>query len=139
MSTSANHQPPKLATKLLLWMLREELVDEVLGDLHEEYVLLIESSSISNAKRRYWYQTINYIRLFAVKPYNIPLVYQLIHIKEHLWLFFRSILSVYQQTLSRLSTYLVGMTSFILICLYILHETGHDCHYKSQKTHLSDG
>ncbi|MEX2234118.1 MAG: ABC transporter permease [Cyclobacteriaceae bacterium] len=60
-------QPPKLARKILLGFLREDLAEEVLGDLAEKFYLLAKNKSMFRAKLNYWYQVLNYIRPFAIR------------------------------------------------------------------------
>ena len=66
-----NHsRPPKLAEKFLLLFLKEELAEEVLGDLDEKFYWTIEKKSLRRAKLNYWYQVINYVRPFAFKLFK---------------------------------------------------------------------
>ena len=64
------NKPPKYAEKLLLLFLKEELVEEVLGDLEEKFEALASSGSINKARRNYWFQVINYLRPFAIRKYK---------------------------------------------------------------------
>ena len=59
--------PPKLARKLLLSFLRDDLAEEVLGDLDEKFYSLVKKKSLFRAKLNYWYQVVNYLRPFALK------------------------------------------------------------------------
>ncbi|MEM8901415.1 MAG: permease prefix domain 2-containing transporter, partial [Bacteroidota bacterium] len=62
-----NKQPPKLASNLLLWFLREDLAEEVLGDLEEKYDLMTDQGTSWMANLNYWFQVFNYLRPFALK------------------------------------------------------------------------
>ena len=59
--------PPKQAKRILLWFLKDELVEEVLGDLEEKYFRKVIKTSVRNAKLNYWYQVLNYLRPFAIR------------------------------------------------------------------------
>lgn len=59
--------PPKLAIRLLHWFLKDELAEEVTGDLEEKFFSTLEKSSQTRAKRNYWFQVIKYMRPFAFK------------------------------------------------------------------------
>ena len=59
--------PPRLAQKLLLWFLKDELAEEVQGDLEEKFYQTQSAHSTAKAKRNYWYQVMKYIRPFAIK------------------------------------------------------------------------
>ncbi|MDN5200999.1 ABC transporter permease [Fulvivirgaceae bacterium BMA10] len=63
---SNKHTPPKRAERFLLWFLRRDLVEEVLGDLDEKFYQTLEEKSVFKAKLNYWYQVINYLRPFAI-------------------------------------------------------------------------
>jgi len=60
-------EPPKLANQFLEWILKAELVEEVLGDLEEKFDIKINKKSLFKAKANYWYQTLNYCRPFAIR------------------------------------------------------------------------
>lgn len=63
-------KPPKYADKLLLLFLKEELAEEVLGDLQEKFESLSASKSRSRARRNYWFQVFNYVRPFAIRRFR---------------------------------------------------------------------
>jgi len=62
-----NQPIPKLANRLLEWALKPDLLEEVLGDLEEKYAIQLDKKSPFKAKANYWYQTINYLRPFAIR------------------------------------------------------------------------
>ena len=62
--------PPRLAERLLLWFLKDELAEEVLGDLEEKFYSTAEKNSVRKARRNYWFQVINYLRPFAFRFFN---------------------------------------------------------------------
>ena len=60
-------EPPRLANRLLLRVLRHELTEEVLGDLEENYYAILNSHSHFQAKLNYWFEVLNYLRPFAIR------------------------------------------------------------------------
>jgi putative ABC transport system permease protein len=60
------HAPPKLAKRLLLSFLKEELAEEVTGDLDEKF-LRDSRKSPRKAKLNYWFQVLHYLRPFAIR------------------------------------------------------------------------
>lgn len=62
-----NTRPPALAQRLLSRFLRDDLVEEVRGDLEEKFYADLKNNSAFKAKLNYWYQTINYLRPFAIR------------------------------------------------------------------------
>ena len=65
--------PPKLAERLLLWFLRADLAEEVLGDLDEKFYATLDKHSAGKAKRNYWFQVFHYLRPFALKQQKLKL------------------------------------------------------------------
>ena len=61
------NQPPEYAIKLLQLFLKEELLEEVLGDLEEKFNQTAISRSPKRARRNYWFQVFNYLRPFAIR------------------------------------------------------------------------
>jgi putative ABC transport system permease protein len=59
--------PPKRAHGFLSRLLREEIAEEVLGDLDEKFYLELQKRSVLRAKLNYWYQVFNYLRPFAIR------------------------------------------------------------------------
>lgn len=53
MSSKHKSTPPKLACRLLLWFLKEELAEEVLGDLDEKFYHIAAQRSVLRAKVNY--------------------------------------------------------------------------------------
>ncbi|MEM9859160.1 MAG: ABC transporter permease [Bacteroidota bacterium] len=62
--------PPKFAESLLERLIKDELVEEVLGDLDEKFYQTLKVKTTIRAKLNYWYQVLNYIRPFALKKYR---------------------------------------------------------------------
>ncbi len=60
-------QPPKLARRLLQCFLKEELLEEVEGDLEERYTADLDRETGWRAQLGYWLQVLDYCRPFAVK------------------------------------------------------------------------
>ncbi|HEY0651863.1 MAG TPA: ABC transporter permease [Chryseosolibacter sp.] len=65
--TNTNRIPPKLATWFLQTFLRDDLFEEVSGDLHEKFQKTLENKSLLKAQLNYWRQVVNYVRPFAIR------------------------------------------------------------------------
>ena len=63
--------PPNAAQKLLLMFLRNDLAEEVLGDLGERFDRVLLDKSLFRAKVDYWFQVVNYLRPFAFRKKSI--------------------------------------------------------------------
>ncbi len=70
MNPDSDNFPPQLAQRFLLFFLREDLAEEVLGDLEEKFYARMEEGSVFNAKLNYWYQVMHYLRPFAIRNFK---------------------------------------------------------------------
>ncbi len=59
--------PPKFANRLLHSFLRDDLAEEVQGDLEEKFYADLKEKSIFRTKFNYWFQVFNYLRPFAIR------------------------------------------------------------------------
>ncbi|HLF34472.1 MAG TPA: ABC transporter permease [Cyclobacteriaceae bacterium] len=59
-----------MARRLLLWFLRDDLAEEVQGDLEEKFYSKLNKKSLLRAKINYWFQVLNYLRPFAIQKRN---------------------------------------------------------------------
>ncbi len=67
MNKRAKHdiRPPKLADRFLSWFCKDELLEEVKGDLYEFYRVESEDGSKAKANLKYWFHVLNFLRPFA--------------------------------------------------------------------------
>ncbi len=70
MSTYSTYQPPKSANRFLSWFLKDELLEEVEGDLFEHYQVLREDMSKRRAFWAYWFHVLHFLRPFAIKKFG---------------------------------------------------------------------
>ncbi|HMG92414.1 MAG TPA: FtsX-like permease family protein [Chryseolinea sp.] len=59
--------PPKYARKILISFLRDDLAEEVQGDLEEKFLVTTKNKSRLRAQLNYWYQVVHYLRPFAIR------------------------------------------------------------------------
>ena len=117
-----NSIPPKNAEKLLLWFLKAELAEEVLGDLEEQYYQILKSKNRKRANLHYWYQVFNYLRPFAIKHLKFPELNSITMFRHHLLITLRNykrFKSTFFINLTGLST---GLACVILIYLWVNDE-----------------
>ena len=124
-----NHIPPRSARRFLNWFLRDDLAEEVQGDLDEQYACSLENSTPFKANLNYWYQVLNYLRPFAISKSSSTL---LIHYAMFRNYFKISIRNLYKQKLYsiiNIGGLAVGLASFIIIFLFVQHELSYDRSY----------
>ncbi len=116
-----NHQPPRSAEKLLLWFLRDELAEEVLGDLDEKFYSTLTKQSVKKAKRNYWYQVMHYLRPFAIKKIKSKLINRTM-VKHNFKISYRQMLRHKGYSLINIGGLAMGMVVAMLIGLWVNDE-----------------
>ena len=124
-------QPPKYARKLLLWFLKDEIAEEVEGDLYEMFCYNQEEGSQRRATLLYWFQVLNYMRPFAVRGFQtfIPAYFnvQVSYIKIAFRIFSKYKLSYLINT--------TGLGLALACCitayLFVAYELEFDSHHQS--------
>ena len=113
MKSNQNTLPPRVAQRFLFWFLKNDLAEEVAGDLEEQFFTQLEKAGPRRARRDYWYQVFNYLRPFAIRSFS--------HLKP--FFMFRHNLKISYRTLARDRGYsflnigglALGMTTALLI------------------------
>jgi len=117
---------PRLAQKILLRFLREDLAEEVLGDLEEKFFSEVKSKSVFRASVNYWYQVIHYVRPFAIRKSRSFYLISYDMFRNNFKIAIRSLWK--NKALSSINIFglTVGLSSSFLIALYIHHEISFD-------------
>ncbi|MBL6447087.1 ABC transporter permease [Fulvivirga sp. 29W222] len=131
MDNNNNHTAPRLAEVLLLWFLKEELAEEVLGDLEEKFHYTAVHRSVLRAKVNYWYQVFQYLRPFAIKNYRsnnskLNIMYQ-----HNFKISLRNILRNKGYSLINLGGLTVSLTVVILIGLWTYDELSFNSYHSN--------
>ncbi|MFY0591086.1 ABC transporter permease [Roseivirga sp.] len=112
-----------MAEKLLLWFLKEDLAEEVLGDLDEKYYSQLDKHhSTTKAKRNYWYQVFNYMRPFAFKFFRSELFNNTSMIKHNFKISYRQMLRNKAYSFINIAGLAMGLVVAILIGLWVEDE-----------------
>lgn len=122
--------PPKLPTRLLTLFLKEELKEEVLGDLEEAFFDSQEEYSTSKAKLLYWFQVLNYLRPFAIKHFSTPQIYPIM-ISHNIKISYRTLLKNKTFSLINIGGLALGMTVAIFIGLWIFDEYSYNTNHEN--------
>ncbi len=117
-----NHQPPKLANQLLEWILKTELIEEVIGDLEEKFDQNLNKKSPFKAKVNYWYQTLNYLRPFAIRNNLITDLNPFFMWQHNFKLAFRNSMRDKPTFFINLIGLSTGLACALLIALWVMDE-----------------
>ncbi len=116
-----DHRPPKGAQKLLLFFIKDDFAEEVLGDLEEKYFLSLKTGSPQRARLNYWLEVLNYMRPFAFKYFRSNSIFNTMF-RHNLLIGTRILLKNKLFSFINIVGLAVGITVAILIGLWIHDE-----------------
>ena len=121
--------PPKLAQQILRTLLREELVEDVLGDLEEKFHKTGRRSAL-RAKVNYWFQAINYLRPFALRRGQVDIKTNGM-LNNNLKIGWRQMRRQKMYSAIKIGGFALGIAASLLITLYIKDELSFDTQPKA--------
>ena len=119
--------PPRLAQRLLLRILRDDLAEEVLGDLEEKFYESLKSKSLFRTRVNYWWQVVNYLRPFALRNSHSSFN-QYTMLQSYFKIGWRSLLRQKMYSLIKIGGFAMGLAACFLIALFIRDELQYDQH-----------
>jgi putative ABC transport system permease protein len=102
----------------LLSFLRDDLAEEVLGDLDEKFYATLKNKSLFRAKLNYWYQVFNYLRPFAIRKFQNLSINQNIMLKNYLTISWRNLLK--NKAYLVINTIGLGISLACCVTVYLL-------------------
>lgn len=131
--------PPRWADKLLAAVLPHELFEELQGDMHEQFEVQVEEIGESKAKLLYAWEALKFCRPYFLKrrlslrPNSISAWYFLINphmIRNYLKIAWRNLLK--NKTFGSINLFglVTGLTTCLLIFLYVNDELSYDRYHK---------
>ncbi len=118
--------PPHLATRLLHSFLREDLAEEVSGDLEEQFYKTVKSKSVLRAKANYWYQVFHYVRPFAIRKAKSHHINKMSMYSSYFKIGLRTLLKNKGYSFINISGLAAGMAIAMLIGLWVYDELSFD-------------
>ena len=117
-------RPPKLAQQLLRYFCAEEWLDEVLGDLQEQYIDKVESKGKFRASISYWWHSIRLLRPHIIKRKHRST--RVMMTRNHLKISYRNLSKNKIYSAINILGLAVGIASIMLIGIYVNYETSYD-------------
>jgi len=122
--------PPKLAQRLLHSFLRDDLAEEVSGDLEEKFYTTVKNRSLLRAKVDYWYQVIHYLRPFALRKSRLDQINHYTMLQNYFKIGWRNLTRQKMYSFIKIGGFALGIAACLLISLFINDELSYDLHYK---------
>lgn len=117
--------PPKQLNNLLKWYSNEELLEEIQGDLEEEYNEIYATRGSWRANLFYTIEVLRFIRMYrAERKYEPSNHLSMLH--NYFKIAFRNLVKHKMYSLINISGLAIGMACAFVIFLFIKVETGYD-------------
>jgi ABC-type antimicrobial peptide transport system permease subunit len=133
---------PKSAQRFLNWFLRDDLAEEVQGDLDEHFYSKLEGTSLFKANINYWFQVINYLRPFAISKSSSHFIFYAMF-RNYFKIGWRNLTISKGYSFINISGLAVGMAVAMLIGLWVWDELSfnknHDHYSTIAKVMTQDG
>lgn len=124
-SQFVGNTPPVWAGKLLAFFCREELLEEIEGDLQEFYQRTVAAKGKRAAAFIYWYHVLHFLRPFALKRFKTN-SNKRIMLRFNLIIAFRNLNKYRFYSLLNISGLAIGLATCIFISLFVLDELSYD-------------
>lgn len=118
------HKPPQLPLRLLRLFCARHRIEELEGDLYEEFLETLERKGIQKARRHYTWTIIRSFRryIFEYQPQQYKLSYLRMMLQHYLKTAFRSIRINKALTFINLTGLSVGIASSLIIALFVADQ-----------------
>lgn len=113
---------------MLLSFLRDDLAEEVLGDLQEKFDSTVAKASPLKAKLNYWYQVFHYVRPFALRKARLSFNHYAMF-ENHYKIAWRNLFRQKMYSAVKIGGFAIGIAACLLIALFIRQELSYDRHY----------
>jgi putative ABC transport system permease protein len=121
--------PPPLAQRLLLRFLREDLAEDVMGDLEEDFYRQLGRKKPWRARLHYWYQVIHYMRPFAFRKSSSRSLTHYAMVHSYFTVGWRNLSKNKMYSSIKIGGFALGIAACMLITLFIRDELRYDTHY----------
>jgi putative ABC transport system permease protein len=126
-----NLKPPEYARKILISFLRNDLAEEVQGDLEENFYTTVKNKSPLRAQLNYWYQVMNYLRPFAIRKTKNIYINDYAMFQNYFKIGWRNMKRNVGYTFINVGGLAVGMAVAILNGLWIWDELSFNKYYEN--------
>jgi ABC-type antimicrobial peptide transport system permease subunit len=109
------HSPPRAAQRFLRWFCKPELVEDIAGDLEEDFNDFVTEYGLGRARYKYWMAVIGFLKPFSIKKIHFAIT-QTIMFKNY---FKTSIRSIARNRLFS-AINIVGLAISMSVCLLMI-------------------
>lgn len=123
-------KPPPLADRFLKFFCAPHLLEDIQGDLHEEFDYQVKRIGLTRARWRYWRDVLGFFQPRYIKrkpsPYPTTYSYSPDMLQNYFKIAWRNLLKNKVYSFINIGGLAVGMAVFCLISLYVVDEISFD-------------
>jgi ABC-type antimicrobial peptide transport system permease subunit len=127
--------PPRLADQLLRFFLSPDRLEEVQGDLHEEFAWQVRRMGKRRARWRYWWDVLGFLKSFALKrktePYSTTTLLNPNMLRNYFRTAWRNLVNHKGYSAINIGGLSVGMAVAMLIGLWVYDELSYNTYHKN--------
>ncbi len=131
--SDSKHTSPRLANRFLGWYCRQELAEEIRGDLEQAWLEDVNQKGRLRAALIYWFEVVLFIRSHTIRRKDPYRAASTIMISNYSKVAFRSMRRDKVQSVITLASLSVGIAASILILLYARHEMTADSFHEASE------
>ncbi|MFN8348351.1 MAG: permease prefix domain 2-containing transporter [Spirosomataceae bacterium] len=128
-------KPPRLADRFLRFFCAPHLLEEVQGDLHEEFDYQVRRAGLHHAQWRYWFDVLGFFqpRYIKRKPSIYPITYSYspTMLQNYFKIAFRNLLKHKGYSFINIFGLATGMAVVMLIGLWVWDELSFNTYHKN--------
>jgi len=121
----AHPQPPKLARRFLYWHCAPELLEEIEGDLNEEFEAVFQEKGARSARIFYCLEVLRFMRMYKPRK-RIRTLSNLDMLYNYFKIAFRNLAKHKAYSAINIAGLVIGITCSFLIFLYVRAELSFD-------------
>lgn len=125
--------PPRLADRLLAWLVAPHLLESLLGDLHEEFAWQLGRVGQRRARWLYWWEVLGFVKpRFIRRPQpTFPKPTHTTMLRNYLKIAFRNLVKNKAYSVINIGGLGVGMAVSLLIGLWIYDELSFNAYHQN--------
>lgn len=133
MRNSKHHTPPGLAERFLRWFCKPELVEDIAGDLEEDFNDFVTEYGLGRARFKYWWAVLGFLRPFAVrKPFKTQINNSMFSINSKIAL--RNLGKHKLYSFINISGLALGIAACLIIAHYVFFQLSFDESFENSDT-----
>ena len=119
------HRPPRLPQRFLRWYCKPDLLEDIEGDIHEDYNKRYTRSGKHKARLYYWLDVIRFFRPFAIRNIFKAQIHNNMF-KFNTLIAFRNLSKNKLYSFINIAGLAIGIAACLIIAHYVIFQMGYD-------------